>query len=250
MRIIRSVAILSLILGIQGCATYGRISGIPSEGQKSVFKDGRKTLISIKQNTVAVAPDTETVTSGQRGDFVITVNNGTSQDILFSTEDVTASVNTNGQLTTLKVFSYDELIAEEKKRIGWNAVGAALQGAADSMNAANAGYSYTYGKSVYGYGSYSSTTYNYQAAQAARNAAQANSEARFARLEVEGRENLKNLSSTILKKETIFPGAWHGGIVKLELPEVVEQPQEINLVVNVASEHHEFKFTQEKVVGK
>ena len=112
MKIITRVSILLLITGIQGCATYGRISGIPSEGQKSVFKDGRKTLISIKKNTVAVAPDTETVTSGQRGDFVIAVNNGTSQDILFSTEDVTASANTNGQLTTLKVFSYDELIAE------------------------------------------------------------------------------------------------------------------------------------------
>ena len=112
MKIITRVSILLLITGIQGCATYGRISGIPSEGQKSVFKDGRKTLISIKQNTVVIAPDTETVTSGQRGDFVIAVNNGTSQDILFSTEDVTASANTNGQLTTLKVFSYDELIAE------------------------------------------------------------------------------------------------------------------------------------------
>ena len=261
MRIIRSVAILLLIAGIQGCATYGRISGIPSEGQKSVFKDGRKTLISIKQNSVVVAPDTETVTSGQRGDFVIAVNNGTSQDILFSTEDVTASANTNGQLTALKVFSYDELIAEEKNRKTWAAVAAALQGVGDSMNAANAGYSKTYGtysgsaysnygKSVSGYGSYSSTTYNYAAAQAARNTAQANSEARFARLDAEGRENLKNLSSTILKKETIFPGAWHGGIVKVDLPEVVEQPQEIKLFVNVAGEHHEFKFTQEKVVSK
>ncbi len=261
MRIIRSVAILFLIAGIQGCATYGRISGIPSDGQKSVFKDGRKTIISIKQNTVALAPDTKTVTSGQRGDFVIAVNNGTSQDILFSTEDVTASANTNGPFTSLKVFSYDDLIAEEKNRKAWAAVAAALQGAADSMNAAKAGYSNTSGTysgstynsngtRTYGYGSYSTTTYNYAAAQAARNTAQANSEARFARLESEGRENLQNLSSTILKKETIVPGAWYGGIVKVDLPEVVEQPQEIKLVVNVAGEHHEFKFTQAKVAGK
>ena len=100
------------------------------------------------------------------------------------------------------------------------------------------------------YGSYSSTTYNYAAAQATRNTAQANSEARFARLESEGRENLQNLSSTILKKETIFPGAWPGGIVKVELPEVVEQPQDIRLVVTVVGERHEFKFTQEKVESK
>jgi hypothetical protein len=261
MRKIFRIAILLLTVGIQGCATYGKISSIPSEGQKSIFKDGRNTLLSIKQNTVAIAPKNETVTSGQRGDFVIAVNNGTSQDILFSTENITASVNKNGQLTILKVFSYDELVAEEKRRQTWAAVAAALQGVSDSMNASNAGYSHTYGtysgstytnngKSAYGYGSYSSTTYNYAAAQAARNAAQANSEARFARLNTEGRENLRNLSSTILKKETIFPSAWHGGIVKIELPKVAEQPQEIYFVVDVAGEKHELKFMEEKVTGK
>jgi hypothetical protein len=261
MRIITRVAIAMLIAGMQGCATYGKVSGIASEGQKSIFKDGRNSLLSIKQNTVAIAPETETVTSGQRGDFIVAVNNGTSQNILFSTEDISASANINGQLTMLKVFSYDELVAEEKKRQTWAAVAAALQGVSDSMNAANAGYSHTYGtysgsaysntgKSAYGYGSYSSTTYNYAAAQAARNAAEAKSEARFARLDAEGRENLRNLSSTILKKETIFPSAWHGGIVKVTLPKVAEQPQEIDLVVDVAGEKHKFRFMEEKVVSK
>ena len=208
-----------------------------------------------------MAPDTETVTSGQRGDFVIAVNNGTSDDILFSTEDISATAEVSGQLTTLKVYSHEELVAEETKRQAWAAVAAALQGAADSMNAANAGYQNTYGTysgsaysnygtSAYGHGSYSSTTYNYGAAQAAQNAAQANSEARFSRLEAEGRENLRNLSSTILKKETIFPGAWHGGIVKVQLPEVTEQAQQIDLVINVAGEIHDFKFKQIKVDKK
>lgn len=258
MKILKSISILLIIVGMQGCATYGRLSGIPSEGQKAVFKDGRKTLISIKQNTVALAPDPETVTSGQRGDFVIAVNNGTSDDILFSTEDVSASAKIDGQVTALKVYSHEELVAEEKKSQAWTAVAAALQGAADSMNAANAAYSNTYGTysgsayssygtNAHGYGSYSSTTYNYAASQAAQNAAQANSEARFARLEAEGRENLRNLSLIILKKETIFPGAWHGGIIKVQLPEVTDQPQEISLVVNVGGENHEFKLTQEKV---
>lgn len=252
------VAMLAIIVVTQGCATYGRISGNPLGNQKSVYKDGRKTLISVKQSTVAIAPETDTVTSGQRGNFVIAVNNGTNHEILFSTEDVTAYSKTNGQRLALKVFSYDELVAEEKKRQAWAAVGAALQGAADSMNAANAGYSNTYGTysgsayssygtSAYGYGTYSSTTYNYAAAQAAQNTAQANSEARFARLQAEGEANLSSLSARILKKETIFPEAWHGGIVKVELPAVSDQPQVIELVVNVGGEIHEFRFTQEKV---
>jgi len=92
--------------------------------------------------------------------------------------------------------------------------------------------------------------YNYAAAQAAQNTAQANSEARFARLQAEGEATLRNLSARILKKETIFPEAWHGGIVKVELPNVSEEPQEIELIVNVGGEKHEFRFTQEKVENK
>jgi len=174
---------------------------------------------------------------------------------------VTVYSKTNDQRLALKVFSYDELVAEEKKRQAWAAVAAALQGAADSMNAANAGYSNTYGTysgsayssygtSAYGYGTYSGTTYNYAAAQAAQNAAQANSEARFARLQAEGEANLSSLSARILKKETIFPKAWHGGIVKVELPDVSDQPQEIEFAVNVGGEIHEFRFTQVKVESK
>jgi len=162
-------AILAAIVVTQGCATYGRISGNPLADQKSVYKDGRKTLISVKQSTVAIAPETDTVKSGQRDNFVVAVNNGTNHEILFSTDDVTTYFKTNGQKSALKVFSYDELVAEEKKRQAWAAVAAALQGAADSMNAANAGYSNTYGTysgsayssygtSAYGYGTYSGTT--------------------------------------------------------------------------------------------
>ena len=249
-----------LFVVTQGCATYGKISGIPSVGQKSLFKDGREVLISVEKSTVAIAPEMKIVKNGRRGNFIVAINNGTNQEIIFSTNDVTAYFKTNDEITSLKVFSYEELIAEEKKRQAWAAVGAALQGAADSINAANAGYSRTYGTysgstysggiGLYSYGTYSGSTYNYAASQAARNAAQANSAARFARLETEGQKNLSNLAAKILKKETIFPGAWHGGIVKMELPPVSEIQQEIELIVNINGEKHKFRFTQEKIDNK
>ncbi len=261
MKVFVKLAILLIFaVGVQGCATHGIINGVPSEDQKSVFKDGRKTLMSTKRNTVIVAAEAEIVKSGQREGFIIAVNNGTNQDIPFSTEEITATVldETSGQKTALKVFNYEELVREEKKRQAWAAVSAALGGVSDSIAATNAGYSRTsgtysgsaysgYGTGAYGYGRYSSTTYNPAAAQAAQNVAKANSEERFAQLRAEGRENLQNLSSAILKKETIFPGAWYGGIVKVKLPEVTETRQEIQLFINVAGEMHIFTFFQEKV---
>lgn len=126
------------------------------------------------------------------------------------------------------------------------------------MNAANAGYSHTYGSysgsaysrygtSAHGYGTYSGTTYNYAAAQAAGDAARAKSEARFAQIEVEGRAALEGLSTAILKKQTIFPGDWHGGIVKVQMPPVEDAPVELLVTVTVGGEQHSFKFLQTKV---
>lgn len=217
-------ALLALIVVTQGCATYGRISGTPLADQKAVFKDGRQTLISVKQNTVAIAPEAEIVRSGQRGNFVIAVKNGTNHDIVFSTDDVTAHSKTNVQVTVLKVYSYDELATEEKERQRREAVATALQQIGDSLNAPRDRH--------------------------VRKAARADFEERFARLRAEGEANLSNLSARILKKETIFPGAWHGGIVKIDLPNVSEVPQQIELAVNVGGEIHEFRFIQEKVENK
>lgn len=246
------------LAGLQGCATYGSLTAVPRDGERSVYKDGRNTLTSIKLNTVAVTPNSDRVKSGDRGDFTVAVNNGSTADIVFSTEDISARSSAGGQTAPLKVYSYDELVAEEKKRQAWAAFAIALAGAANTMSAATAGYSHTYGSysgSAYGshgasahsYGSFSTTTYNAAAAQAALNDAQANTSANFARLAEQGQAHLQALRTTILKKETIFPGDWHGGVVEVALPNVSDTPQEIRLDVNVGGEPHEFIFTLNKV---
>lgn len=258
MHIVGKVVSLMLVIALQGCASHAKLSGVPSAEQKTVFKDGRKALISSKQNTVIVAPETDRVGNGERGEFILLVNKGTAADLDFSTEDVTAYVQSHDALTELAVFSYDQLVAEEETRQAWAALAAAMQGLGDAMNAANAGYSMTrgtysgsnysgYGGNRYGYGTYSGTTYNHAAAQAAQNTAQANSQARFARIEAEGQANLQSLSTRMLRKETVFPGAWHGGIVKVQLPRVAEQSQEMRLVVFVGKETHAFNFAVERV---
>lgn len=256
---LKLIATLLFLVLLSGCATYSKISCVESPDQRMVYRDGRETTISVKQNTVAISLESSTIQSGARANFIIGVKNGGDEDIIFSTENVTAKLNDGSHSNEdfMKVYSYEELVKEEKTRQAWAAVGAALQGMSESMNAANAGYSNTYGTysgsaysnygaSAYGYGSYSSTTYDYGAAQAAQNAANARSEARFSRLAEEGRANLQSLSSKILKKQTIFPNDWHGGIVKIQMPQVSETPNSFMVDVTVDNELHSFVFTQEK----
>ena len=214
----------------------------------------------MKNNTVSIAPEVEKVASGARGSFVLAVKNGTNQDLLFSPENILATTKNSkdGSISALKVFTYNELVEEEETRQAWAAFGAALQGAADQMNAANAGYSNTYGTysgsaysnygtSAYGYGTYSSSTYDYGAVQAAQSTAQAQSDARMARLRSEGEANLRQLAATILKKQTVFPGSWHGGLAEIQLPEITEDYQTIDVVVDVGGEEHTFIFAQQKI---
>lgn len=253
-----SLMVCALALaGLQGCATYGSLTAVPTNGVRSIYKDGLDTLTSVKLNTVAVTPNSDRVKSGGRGDFTVAVNNGSTADIVFSTNDITAQSSSGSQSEPLKVYSYEDLVAEEKKRQAWAAFAVALAGAANSISAANAGYSHTYGTysgsayasngtSAYGYGSYSSTTYNPAAAQVALNEAQANTAANFAALEEQGQEHLRSLRTTILKKETIFPGDWHGGVVEVAMPRIADTPQEIRLDVNVGGEPHEFVFMLKK----
>lgn len=245
------------LAGLQGCATYGSLTAVPRNGERSIYKDGRNTLTSVKLNTVAVTPNSDRVKSGERGDFTIAVNNGTTADVVFSTDDISAQSSADGRTAPLKVYSYNELVAEEKKRQAWAAFAVAMAGAANSISAASAGYSHTYGSysgstygsngvSAHGYGTFSTTTYNAAAAQAAMNDAQANTAANFAALAEQGQAHLNALRTTILKKETIFPGDWHGGVVEVALPSVTDAAQEIRLDVNVGGEPHEFIFMLKK----
>lgn len=246
------ILLLPLIFLEFGCATYGLITATPIENQKAIFKDGKKSVISMKKNIVIVTPLEEKFPSDQRGDFLIEVKNGSRHDFLFSTDNISAKSTdpeSSGEIS-LKIFSYEDLVKEEQDRQTWAAVAAALQGVSDSVQAQNAGYSKTYGTYTYGtsgYGSYSSSTYNYAEAQAAQSQANADSDARFARIEEEGRTNMRDLSSTVLKKETIFPNAWYGGIVKIKSPTVTEVLGKLTMTIVVGHETHVFNFTYSKI---
>ena len=154
----------------------------------------------------------------------------------------------------LKVFSYQELEEEENSRQAMQAFAAALSGIGRSMQAANAGYSYDSGTyNSYGgygnntYGSYSGYSYDPYAAQAAQSAAQAQTDADFARIKATGEQNMAELQRTILKMQTVAPGQWYGGTVVVQMPDPEDTAVPVTVRVNVGSETHEFIYRYEKV---
>jgi len=242
---------------LTGCATYGQLTTLVGPEQQAIFRDGKNTLLSSKLHTVTVSLGSEKIGTNSRADFIVSVRNGSDKNIVFSTENISASLENAAadKSTDLHVFSYAELVQEAKNLMALRALSASLQDLAASVNTANAGYTNTtgtyyvstspgYGPSTFG--TYSATTYDYVAAQAAQNAARAESEARHARVLAEGEAQLRTLETTLLKKQTVFPGEWYGGHIKVEMRPVGDAASIIVLKVNLDGEVHTFRFKQAK----
>ena len=250
----KKLFVLMLAIGVlQGCATTLKLDPVASGEQKKVFQGGIETLISAKQSLVAIRPSAKSYQSVQRPSLVVSVTNGTEESYNFGPENIRASVN--GQ--SVKVFTYDELIAEVEREQAWDAAFAAFFGAAKSMDAENAGYTYnsgTYnssyydsGYSGYEYGSYSGYTYNAAAVQQARAAANAQTQAQMAAIKTQTDEALNQLASTMIRKETVFPQQTFGGYITLDKLPVPDTANEVIINVSVGGESHQFHFMLTKV---
>lgn len=155
----------------------------------------------------------------------------------------------------LKVYSYEELKKEEDSRATAQAIAIALGGVGRSMQASNAGYQSGYGSfntySPYGgpvYGTYNYSGYNYAAAQAAQNAAQAQTNAEIANASAQNRANMDYLNRAIFKDHTLMPGETHGGIVQVQLPSFANSETSMPVILNVNAdgEKHSFLFKLKK----
>lgn len=252
MKNLLTIAILGIFL--QGCAATLKLDPRALAGQQEVFQEGVEAIISPKKALVAIRPSANTYSSESRPTIVVTVLNGIDETFNFSTEDVQVFVDG----VPHKVFTYDELVAEVKRQQAWAELAVALDDVAQSMNADNAGYSYksgsynataydNYGNRAYGYGTYSSYTYNAAAAQQAQAVANAQTQANMQAIRNQTAQSLSALSTTMLKKTTVLPHDWHGGYVTIEKIQNIDQQHEIRVVVRAVGEDHEFMFNHFKV---
>lgn len=257
-----SVGILLLLCG---CASNDHISLVADQSQQALTRDGVPALLSTKRQVVLLRPASSLIQSAGRPAFVIAVYNPGKRPVELRASGITAQLNDAGGPVNLHVYSYEELVAEVQRKQKWAAFGAALQGAALAMNAANAGYTHTngiYSGNSYGRysgalngtyssatsGTFSATTYDPGRAFAAQQYANAQTTANFAAIQVQGRQALDQLQTAILKDNTILPGEWVGGIVVLDAPtKGRDGSATYRIDVQLAGEVHSFVVSQSKV---
>lgn len=238
---------------LSSCADSGYVAkGKSGSGTRVVYIDGKEALISQKSSSLSIAPISSGMQPSSDEDFLFVYRNGSGGERVFSEEDVQGEYrNSEGEVTPIKIYSYNDLVKKEKTRQAWAALGAGLEAAGDSMSAANAGYSNSYGSysgssyspysTVNTYGTYSSSTYDYGAANAAQMSAVARSDARMDRLQAQGSANLGVLASNNLKKQTVPRGRTHGGLVRMKMPAFAEAG-ELRFTVNAGGERHLLVF--------
>lgn len=243
----RAYVAAGLLLLLTGCASGERISLVANPSQQSLTRDGVATLLSTQKQVVMLRPAASTMRRGDRPAFVVAVYNRSRRPAELRVADITALHTGLAEQTPIHVYSHDELVAEARRKQAWAAVGVALTGAAGAMNAANAGYSRTYGTYSSGAysGTYSATTYDAGRAYAAQSINNAQTAANFAAIEAQGQQRLSELQSTILKDNTVMPGEWVGGIVVLDRPEkAADGVARYQIDVRFGDELHSFTVNQ------
>ena len=258
-------AMAFLALGLLcGCASNDRISLVADQSQQAITRDGVPSLISSKRQVVMLRPASSLIESSGRPAFVVAVYNPKRTSVELRASQISAHLNdvSNGPVA-LRVYSYEELVAEVQKKQRWAAFGAALQGVGAAMSATSAGYSRTtgtYGSSTYGTysgdlngvysgsttGVYSATTYDSGRAYAAQQQASAQTAANMAAIQAQGRHALSNLQNLILKDNTVLPGQWVGGVIVLDVPSKANGSATYRISVPLGGEVHSFVVNQTK----
>lgn len=245
----RWIYIVISLLMLSGCATSVQMKPVAMDGQQEIFVDGAPVLVSTKNSTVKIKRTSQAHDSRLRPKFVISIANNTSSPFVFGTENVSVQCAAK----PVKVFSYDELVAETNEKAKNAELSTAISGAFRANAASsNAGLTHHNG-SVYSNSgesaTYSGNSYNALAAQQARSIEDAKTDAEIAAIRNNATQGLAYYSANILKKNTLTPGSALTGDVLTApiLPPEKETESEVGVTVNAGGELHQFRFLVQKI---
>jgi hypothetical protein len=224
----------------------------PYPGQESLVRDGVPSILSRQaKSLVLVRPARRQFESNQRPIFVLAMYNLTGTPLQFAATSVSvAQIEQGGQIRPLRVYTYDELVAEEQRRQTVRAIGAGLAMAGNSMSAASAGY---YNGTATVYGPYGASTVNVRgydptAAAIAQSTAAAQNEAMIANTVAIGQRNMDALERSVIKDDTLLPGEWYGGQIQFDPPNGSSAKSYV-ITLRVGADTHQVAVLQSRPSG-
>jgi hypothetical protein len=221
-----TVFMSSIVLG--GCVTFGKISALPEKHQNIVYEDDREILTSTINNLVSLVPNIKKVRSGVKGDFILTIENRSLNDIPFSIKDISV-ISYNLDFTRkkgLRVYGRKRLIKKEKKSQRANRKWEGLKGTHNALNTV----------SKIGTDSFAASLKK-----------QKKHSDKLARSNKRGEDRLKQLELLIPDKTIILSGTTLSGLIRVRLPKITKTSKRINFTINLNGTKHQLSFIDKKI---
>ncbi|MEA2994410.1 MAG: hypothetical protein QOD40_3330 [Alphaproteobacteria bacterium] len=245
----RMVVLVALALLCSSCVQQETVRFQAKAQQQAFVRDGRPALVSQKANSIVlIRPAARQIAAGGRPVFVVGIRNLTKSPVDFIVRNVAVTQVAGAQTVALKVFSYEELVAEERTR---QVVEAVLVGAVAGLNSAAAsqgGYSNRTTTRYTATGPHTSytTSYSSLAATNAQNRAFRQNEKMTDAAIAEGQANLAILERDVIKDNTLMPGEWYGGTLHVAAPSRdADGPRTYTIAMMVGADRHDINIVQE-----
>jgi hypothetical protein len=251
MCVFRLIAAVALAVAVSGCARMETAHFDARAGQQALVRDGQPAIVSrLKNSIVIVRPASRQFQAGKRPVYVVAMYNLTNAALQFAVANVGVTQTVEGQAVALRVYTYDELVTEEKRRQAFQAVATGLAVAGNSMQAANAGY-YHGTANVYGPNGAATVNvsgYDPTAAAIAQNRAAVQNDAMIANTVATGQQNMDMLERSVIKDNTLLPGEWYGGQLQFDPPAGKDGKRYV-ITIPVGNDVHQIEVTQEAIAS-
>lgn len=240
---LRQIArVLPLVFGLAACEPPTSVDVMDSPAIEQTLYDGRVINVSRKSRTTLVL---SSMANGEPNsteiEIFVVAENRSNPPFILSTDSVAVQVDG----APAKIFTYDELKAQEIRSRNIALIATAIGGAAEAYSASmpqTTTGTYNYGGT---YGTYSGTTYNSAASTLASAAVTANTNAQINSIQSNSEQSLGQLQETYLKPTTMARGMEYGGVIKISVPRLsAESVQNISLTVRLGSDNHSFDLVR------
>ncbi len=203
-----------------GCTSRYSVLPNQGEGQKTIHRNGEDVICSQLKHRVIVDTVSEYISPSQREDVVIGITNLTKKQIEIAQQNikVTFIPAKPDMPSELRLFTYDELLKEEKQRQAWQTAAIILSFIGSAGGGRHSTHHGTYQVRTSG----SPMHQMHQLKQTSKN----------------NEEALKK----ILQKETIFPNDTYWGLIKVKIPKFTGESGQLIVVINLQDESHKFIF--------